>query len=414
MTKMDFIESFRFYRENYQHTSSLDDGDHHFFYGLVRLICFFSLYSGFSFFLQRVLAIKYSRKIFDAPIVYFVFTRNHEIVRKYMEDYKICYPACDFSFGQTIGTQKGDFTIHRFSLFLGALANARSYLDVISYDTNDIVIQRNKWKVFKLVGYEVLFEHLLKRVEVVIKFNDHIANSMLLHKKARYMGIKTVYVQHAPVSSRFPALHHDLNVLFSEDSKRKYCNSNPPKEIFTFFDIRFKEVKGYLKKRKSGKNKVLLATNMLDDMQRIEELLNALSLSYKVLLRPHPRDERNFTRFENDRVKLSKNRTIWEDLNHVEIVICNESAVALEAIFYGRLFYKGAFLSKSSDTYDFINTGLIKLEFDSIPRLMEAIDQRQNCSDITKLKGYIGDIDNQVYLAQELQKKINQLAESIV
>ena len=96
---------------------------------------------------------------------------------------------------------------------------------------------------------------------------------------------------------------------------------------------------------------------------------------------------------------------IWEDLNHVEIVICNESAVALEAIFYGGCFTRQHSYLNPLMHMTLLTQAVRKLEFDSIPRLMEAIDQRQNCSDITKAKGYIGDIDNQVYLAQELQKR---------
>ena len=44
----------------------------------------------------------------------------------------------------------------------------------------------------------------------------------MLTNIAKNIGVKTVYIQHAPIGYHFPPLHNDFNILFSEDTLEKY------------------------------------------------------------------------------------------------------------------------------------------------------------------------------------------------
>ena len=79
---------------------------------------------------------------------------------------------------------------------------------------------------------------LLKKLKIVVQYNDHSPYNVLLNALAKRANVKSVYIQHAPVNENFPELYHDLNVLFSRHSIEKYRNGRN-KEILPFFDLRF-------------------------------------------------------------------------------------------------------------------------------------------------------------------------------
>lgn len=406
---MDLSRAFVFHRENYDHVKRIDDRTSHLMRVVMSILCYIAYYTGLSYIIQALLLIYLKGRRIDDAIVCFLFTRNHEIVRNHLYELGMIYPAYDFTFGRSVQERSDDVYISRFTLFFATLVNAKQYINMMKMSSEDEVIRNNTFKVFKLSGYQFLFQELLRNSALVIKFNDHIYNSMMLFQQCESMNIKTVYIQHAPVSSRFPALHHDLNVLFSDDSREKYRNLTPPRDIFTFFDIRMREAEKYVKNRKEKSNSVLLAANILDDIKQIELLLVTLSSRYKVILRPHPRDNRDFKKFESKTIQISIGRTIWEDLNETEMVICNESAVPLEALYYDRLLYKAAFLSKSTDAYGFLAKGLIKEEFYSIETLMDALASKRVSTDNNKLHFYIGNVADYEGATEKLRIQLESL-----
>ena len=102
---------------------------------------------------------------------------------------------------------------------------------------------------------------------------------------------------------------------------------------------------------------------------------------------------------------FSKCKTIWEDLNRAEIVLTNESAVPLEAIFLGKLIYKCNMLSESIDNYGFIKNGLILEEYNNIFDLLAAIKERKITFDSSKLEYYIGsvnEVDTKIKVLQSM------------
>lgn len=77
------------------------------------------------------------------------------------------------------------------------------------------------------------FRHLLsifnksKNLRYYIASNDHSGMSQVGFVAAKKAGIKTIYVQHASVSDKFPPLDVDYALLEGEDAKSKYLAAGP-------------------------------------------------------------------------------------------------------------------------------------------------------------------------------------------
>lgn len=412
---MDLNESFRFHKENYDYNKILDDNDTWLRSQLFYLACFVSYYTGMAFLIKIALSKYFDKRSFEnTDIASIIFSQNHNLVNQELESFDMNYPTYDLSFTKLEHIPNQEvLVVPSLVLFLCALANGKLYLDTIKKYKDDQILQKNKFKLFKLTGYALLFEYLTKDLKVLIKFNDHIFNSLLLLDFCKENDIKTVYVQHAPVSPSFPPLSHDLNVLFSEDSRRKYRVLEEPKAVFEFLDIRLLISEQYKVRRKGGEGNVLIAVNIWDDMDKLKDLLIALHSDYQIFLRPHPRDQRSFKSFES-LAKVTSGTSIWEDMNQCEMVLCNESAVPLEAIYYGRKFYKIPLLSESRDSYGFLEKGLLTEEFNNIPSLKRALAEKRICFNKDKLEYYIGDVEHSTEAAQALKRQIEQLKEESI
>ena len=409
---MDLVKSLSFHIENYDHMQRLDDQLSPVLKFALSLACILTYYSGISFLLKFIVSSTLRRKkLSNEAIVTFVFSKNHDLVRQQLADADISYPVYDLSFQKT--TKSTAVKVEYFSsalLILAVLANAKLYLDNIKNHKGNEIVGKNKLKVFKLAGYKLFFEVLTEDCKAVLKFNDHIFNSMLLHEVCEQQGVKTVYVQHAPVSPRFPALHHDLNVLFSQDSLAKYRTLDLPKKIFEWVDIRLLGGEPFIKDKQEGIGTVLLAVNILDDISKVKELVQELAKHYAVIVRPHPREQRDLSVLVMEKVSFSQGTSIWEDMNQCETVLCNESAVPLEAIYYGRKYYKTAMVSKSMDSYGFMSRGLITEEFSDTQALIKAMLSGKKCFDESHLNYYIGDMPKYAILAKQLKLEIEALA----
>jgi CDP-glycerol glycerophosphotransferase (TagB/SpsB family) len=136
---------------------------------------------------------------------------------------------------------------------------------------------------------------------------------------------------------------------------------------------------------------VLICTNLLDEPAKVMAFIDEISASYKIVLRLHPRDQRK--EWSETTCTISTNPSIWDDLNESHIVITNESAVVLEAVYVDRLIYKAAFFSSSLDNYSFLKKGLLLREYSDIPSIIGAIEMKSIDYDKSKLKYFIGDVE---------------------
>lgn len=411
---MILIESFSFFKNNFDLLKRLNHRQPRILIELVlialRVVVFFRFDKLTALLLRKRLV----KKAIKEKTAVFIFGANHASVLSQLQ--KVSFDFSVYNFDSDLDDKdllNKPVTIGFPYLILGIIVNAKEFILAWTKGKKLDYINQNFFRLLKTSGYHPIFKELLKFCKVIVKFNDHNPYHNLLSMEAKIKGIKTVYIQHAPVSYKFPPLHHDLNVLFSEDSLRKYKRIDDRFKVKLLFDFRFL---GGLSKRYAPINNkaILIAFNKLDDLVILSNLVEHLSNDYDILIRPHPADNRNFeffTKFE--RVAMSKSKSIWDDLLATSAIICNETAVPLEAIFFNRLVYKAAFLSEAFDNYGFLEKGLLTKEFSRMEDLVEAISSSENYVNKEHLDFFIGNFTDYNKKIRSLYNEILHLGSKI-
>ena len=250
------------------------------------------------------------------------------------------------------------------------------------------VLKSNLMNVVKTIGfYNNVSRYNTGNVNSYFQFSDHGPINFGLEYLFRLRKIKTVYIQHAPAGKfNSPPLYHSINFLFSEDSKMKYQISSRCEDIEIICDPRFALHDAHVSK--PIEKNILLCPNLLDSKSQVLATADALlALGFTVLVRKHPGDKSQWP----DSYLYSHNQFIWPDLAKNYWVVTNESAVTLEAIYNGNLFYKAAFWSKPFDAYGFIKSSLILKEYKSLSALLQGVTLKEVSFDSRKLTYYIGE-----------------------
>ena len=327
-------------------------------------------------------------------IATFVFTNNHRIIYELFYKLGFEFPVYNFSENK-IKCSKGS-TFSWKLIFFASIMNIDCTINELKNAKSDELLFSNTIRIIKLCGLEYIYKTVLKYLKVIVKFNDHGPDAVLLSDMAEENNVKTVYIQHAPVSEKFPPLYHDLNVLFSEDSFKKYRSADETIKKFILFDVRFfnRKVKPIL----SNNNTILICTNEQDNIEIVKNFAQKLIKDFYIIVRPHPADRRNWA----GNYELSKGNSIWFDLEHAKYVLSNESAVFLEGIFADRICYKCAFFSYSLDNYGFIKNGLILKEYACEDELFRDINDNIVTTNKNKLTFFIGQ-------TEQVNLKIKQL-----
>lgn len=398
---MDILKSFRHHRTMYEISGKFDRP--------LNIVLLRVLLS-FLFILKHTKLYVLISKIHKTPLpnlqndkrVSFVYSKNQMTIIESLRALEIHFPV--IFMGDFVKERpEGDHLLSDRALLLEAL-KANNLYDILLKAKNDPQLKNNLIRVVKLAGCHRFASKVLKlnQIDLVINLNDHNAYSVLIYDLAQKHKIKTVYIQHAPVSLRFPPLYHDINILFSQDSYDKYRRQEEVRS-FIMFDPRFALRKSENDSEPSS-NSVLICPNRLDEIEKVAELVEKLHHSYKVYVRPHPSDHRPWDNIKN--CKITSNSAIWEDISLVNIVVTNESAVVLEALFFDRLIYKASFFSETLDNYGFLEKGLLLTEHSEIESLMESIDSRKKEYNKAMLSYFIGHIDNPKERAHQI---FNQL-----
>lgn len=257
--------------------------------------------------------------------------------------------------------------------------------DILSWKkiNKTTIFANNKKRIIKLILIKSIIELIIDRYDTVINFNDHSPNNLLLFYISKKHNKSVYYIQHATVSERFPPLYHDKNILYSKDSLNKYENPND-KSVRVHNDFRLPKSDLINVDNRSG---VLICPNLIDSIDAVMDLYYFFqSSNFLVAIRPHPRDYR----FKFKNVNKNKYDDLYKDLNHYKYVICNESGVLLESIYFNNYTYK-YLLSDSIDNYGFLKQGLINKEYDNKTDLLGDIKNDVISYDSDKLEYFIGD-----------------------
>jgi hypothetical protein len=238
-------------------------------------------------------------------------------------------------------------------------------------------------------NYLVYFHRVLRQVkpEFVITANDHNVPNRCFLAVAHQLGIKTVYLQHASVSSIFPALRVDYAFLDGQCALDTYrqCEPNQPA---TARNVPIPQVilsgqKKHLKRSESRNTHVVgVALNTLDDVKASIELINALAREgLSVRLRWHPgqavKDTKQFREAfaANERVSLSDPRQepISSFMERIDWLIAGNSSIHLEAALAGVMpIYHELTPPDMPDYYGYVKNGLTQ-PADSVEDLLALV-----------------------------------------
>ena len=315
------------------------------------------------------------RKSFSGKIA-FVLTKNQKKVALLLQE----------NFGYHIHDLSSADYMEKIYSFFSFLADINLFGLIREINKHEL-LKSNPINVIKTIGlYNNVRRYNIRNVTFYYQFNDHSPINFGFEYLFRSRKIKTAYIQHAPVSKEFPSLYHSINFLFSEDSKAKYQISNKCEDVKIICDPRFAFHEPHIDF--PIKKNVLLCPNLLDDKSQVLITADALDeLDFTILIRKHPGDKSQWP----DKYLYSKNQSIWADLEKNYWVVTNESAVALEAIYNGNLFYKATFWSKPLDAYGFLKSSFLIKEYKNLSVLLQGIKLKELSFDSSKLEYYIGD-----------------------
>lgn len=220
--------------------------------------------------------------------------------------------------------------------------------------------------------YKVLEAALLRnpQLKLVVMANDHVLITRCLIELTEKHHIKSLYVQHASVTTAFPPLRFDYSFLDGLESFEKYREVGKMRgHIFLSGSPRFDAFHNY----KNGEKKfeIGIALNEFDDEELALNLCLYLKGHYSenIIVRPHPGmlipsnllfHEEKFIEhgfaISDPRKDLS-----YIFLANVNVMIANESGIHLDAALMGVPSLLFNFSDKEVlDWYSYIKKGLIK------------------------------------------------------
>lgn len=223
--------------------------------------------------------------------------------------------------------------------------------------------------------------------KVLVVANDHLFYYRALIKEANKRGVKTIYVQHAAVTNKFPPLEFSYSFLDGKDSFEKYKTAgNNSGNIFLLGGVRFDAI-SHSAIRSIDLYRVGVAINLLDDNELVKEICKKLkNLTTKrpieVVLRPHPavlyKPWIEWCQTNGVSISLPSEQSSFDYLESLNLLISNQSSIHLDAAMchIPSLIYNLA-TTILEDGYGFLRNGLVK-EYHSIDDVKSVIESLDN------------------------------------
>ena len=258
--------------------------------------------------------------------------------------------------------------------------------------------------------YQIAKEYLEHyKVKTLILSSDQGEFHRCLLLRAKELGIKSIYVQHASVAKGFPKLITSYSFLDGQESLEKYLFAGQPEgEVYLSGGVRFDPIfQKYKLKNVESVGTIGIAINMLDAFEKVKKLcINLLAQGFKLVLRPHPRygtldtvwlAEKGIA-FSNPKTESS-----FDFINKIDLMVSNESAIHLDAAMMRcpTIVYNFS-PNPVLDYYSYLKMGLTQIAHDEqqlITMLREPKSllptattlQYYNASCGTKMEGHLGD-----------------------
>ncbi|MCR5889651.1 hypothetical protein LRS06_18105 [Hymenobacter sp. J193] len=250
---------------------------------------------------------------------------------------------------------------------------------------------RRAWRfcdlIFNAIGYYEVYRRALRhyRPRAVVFANDHNDDTRALLLACRAEGVPTAYVQHASVSTNFPPLGFDLNLLEGQDALDKYRQCGLIRGRVEL--VGMPKADAFLARRNTapGIRRVGIAANLLDDTQQVANAvahvlreLPDLTLTF----RPHPGDTRDFGFLRQQHPELqfsdARQQSVFEFLAGQDALIAADTSTHLEAILLNlvSLYYRLGSPASFDDYYGYVAHNLVD-QADSPAMLVDMLRRYQ-------------------------------------
>lgn len=241
--------------------------------------------------------------------------------------------------------------------------------------------------IFNAVGYYEVYVRALRhyRPRAIVFANDHNDDARALLLAARAVGIPTAYVQHASVSTNFPPLGFDLNLLEGQDALDKYRQCGPvPGQVAL---VGMPKADEFLVRKNLSPTvrRVGLACNVLDAADAIRAAVDHLLREFPDLtftFRPHPGDTRDFSFLRRRHPQLlfsdARQQNVFEFLGEQDALIAADTSTHLEATLLNvvSLYYRFGTHAVADDYYGYVAHGLVD-RASSLPELTALLRRYQ-------------------------------------
>lgn len=254
---------------------------------------------------------------------------------------------------------------------------------------------------------------LKSKIKLVVMSNDHNISNRSLRLAADYLGIKTMYMQHASVSDIFPPLEFDYALLDGEIALETYTKCY---ELDNLLNSRIKKnikkctviLSGQKKivqseESKLSQSKIILGfgVNLLDDFNLLCEALNKCTESgLECIVRTHPRQSKDFLNELNLYIKGNQN-IYWSDpssqnlaefFNEISCLIAANTSIHLEATLAGKksFYWEMSTDILQPDYYGYLKNGLairLSKKF-NLQKVIEEIFAKDNAERVNNIRRF--------------------------
>ena len=225
--------------------------------------------------------------------------------------------------------------------------------------------------IFYAIGYYEVYRRALRhyRPRAVVFSNDHNDDTRSLLLACRAEGVPTAYVQHASVSTNFPPLSFDLNLLEGQDALDKYRQCGHIAGQVEL--VGMPKADTYLGRRNTAPavRYVGLACNIHDPLPALTDTLVYLSRELPELsftLRPHPSDGRDFGPLRQLLPDLqwsdARAENVFDFLLKQDALVAADTSTHLEAVMLNvaSIYYRFAANPLTDDYYGYAARGLVE------------------------------------------------------
>jgi hypothetical protein len=242
--------------------------------------------------------------------------------------------------------------------------------------------------LYDAIGFYEVYYHKLKRHKpsAVVFANDHNADARAMLLAAKALGIKTSYIQHSSISSLFPPLTFDLNLLEGQDSLEKYRQCGPVQGRVELVGMPKADAYVPFRNKNNTIRTIGIGCNLMDLTEELEKVVRMLTECLPdifITIRPHPRDKRDFNYITKNSPKIefsyASQESAFDYLRRLDVQISGNSGIHLEAVLLNvwSIFFNFNTQENLYDYYGFMKNGLVD-EATSAPHLCQMLQEHIN------------------------------------